>query len=193
MVIFDGAMRKNTYDKTELVACGEGRLFSPEHPRLPVNEMLMFDRIIDIHQTGGAYDRGWVLAQLDIRPDLWFFDCHFQKDPVMPGCLGLDALWQLVGFYLGWLDFTGKGRALSVGQVKFFGQILPEARLVEFRLDMKRIFTRGLPMGLADGKVSVDGKPIYSAENLRVGIMPVGAFDSDQKKTSSTSTTTASD
>jgi len=159
--------RSEYYDKAALVACGQGHLFDGEM-RLPVDEMLMFDRITGINDHAGAYGRGEVMAELDLNPDLWFFDCHFRQDPVMPGCLGLDALWQLLGFFLAWNGGKGRGRALGVGQVKFFGQVLPDHRLVRYRLDIRRVMRRGLEMAVADGKVAVDGREIYSARDLKV-------------------------
>jgi 3-hydroxyacyl-[acyl-carrier protein] dehydratase/trans-2-decenoyl-[acyl-carrier protein] isomerase len=132
--------------------------------------MLMFDRIVNIDETGGAFGKGAVIAELDVNPDLWFFKCHFEGDPVMPGCLGLDAMWQLVGFHLVWQGLPGRGRALGVGKVKFTGQILPTAKLVQFQIDIKRVISRRLNMAIADGSVSVDGREIYTAEDLRVGL-----------------------
>jgi 3-hydroxyacyl-[acyl-carrier protein] dehydratase/trans-2-decenoyl-[acyl-carrier protein] isomerase len=161
---------KSSYDKAELVACGMGELFGPGNAQLPVGQMLMLDRVTHISSEGGAHDRGLIEAELDIRPELWFFDCHFPGDPVMPGCLGLDAMWQLVGFFLGWRGNPGRGRALGSGEVKFTGQILPSAQLVRYRIDIKRVIERKLVMGIADGSVSVDGKEIYHATDLRVGL-----------------------
>ncbi|WP_439650205.1 3-hydroxyacyl-[acyl-carrier-protein] dehydratase FabA [Isoalcanivorax beigongshangi] len=163
-------MRKNSFDRDELLACGHGELFGPGNARLPLPNMLMMDRIIRISEEGGRYGKGEIIAELDIRPDLWFFDCHFESDPVMPGCLGLDAMWQLVGFHLGWLGHPGRGRALGVGEVKFSGQILPSAKRVTYRLDVKRVIARKLILGIADGTVSVDGRDIYQANDLRVGL-----------------------
>ncbi len=161
---------KDSYSREELVACGRGELFPPGGPRLPADNMLMVDRITRISREGGEFGKGVLVAELDIRPDLWFFDCHFKGDPVMPGCLGLDAMWQLVGFYLGWRGNLGKGRALGAGEIKFTGQILPDAKLVTYTLDYKRVIERKLVMGIADGSVAVDGREIYSAKDLRVGI-----------------------
>jgi 3-hydroxyacyl-[acyl-carrier protein] dehydratase/trans-2-decenoyl-[acyl-carrier protein] isomerase len=161
---------KSSYDKAELVACGMGELFGPGNAQLPVGQMLMLDRVTRISSEGGAHDRGLIEAELDIRPELWFFDCHFPGDPVMPGCLGLDAMWQLVGFFLGWRGNPGRGRALGSGEVKFTGQILPTAKKVVYTITMKRVIERKLVMGIADGKVSVDGKDIYQAKDLRVGL-----------------------
>lgn len=162
--------RQESFDRDQLLACGRGELFGPGNPQLPVPNMLMFDRITRIADTGGAFDKGEIIAELDVHPDLWFFDCHFPGDPVMPGCLGLDALWQLVGFYLGWIGGQGKGRALGCGEVKFFGQILPDAKQVVYQVDLKRVINRRLVMGIADASVSVDGKAIYSAADLKVGL-----------------------
>ena len=158
------------YDKAELVACGMGELFGPGNAQLPVDTMLMVDRIIHISSEGGHTGKGELIAELDIRPDLWFFNCHFPGDPVMPGCLGLDAMWQLVGFFLGWRGNPGRGRALGSGEVKFTGQILPNHSLVQYHIHMKRVIERKLVMGIADGSVSVDGEEIYTATDLRVGL-----------------------
>jgi 3-hydroxyacyl-[acyl-carrier protein] dehydratase / trans-2-decenoyl-[acyl-carrier protein] isomerase len=161
---------KNAYSKEELIACGHGELFGPGNARLPVDNMLMLDRIINISSEGGEFGKGEIVAELDINPDLWFFDCHFPSDPVMPGCLGLDAMWQLVGFYLGWRGNPGRGRALGCGEVKFTGQVLPTASKVVYRINLKRVIERKLVMGIADGTLTVDGKEIYTAKDLRVGL-----------------------
>ncbi len=161
---------KHSYTREELLGCGHGKMFGPDNARLPVGQMLMFDRVVDISATGGSKGKGRVLAELDIHPDLWFFACHFESDPVMPGCLGLDAMWQLLGFYLGWRGNPGKGRALGCGEVKFTGEILPTNKKVVYKLDLKRLIERKLVMGIADGEVSVDGKVIYTATGLRVGL-----------------------
>ena len=158
------------YTKEELVACGMGALFGPGYAQLPIDQMLMIDRIPHISSEGGEYDRGQIIAELDIHPDLWFFECHFPGDPVMPGCLGLDAMWQLVGFFLGWRGNPGKGRALGSGDVKFTGQVLPTAKRVEYKIQIKRVIERKLVMGIADGTVAVDGNVIYTAKDLRVGL-----------------------
>ncbi len=159
-----------SFDRDALLACSRGELFGPGNAQLPAPNMLMMDRIVRIADEGGAFDKGEIIAELDIRPDLWFFDCHFPGDPVMPGCLGLDAMWQLVGFFLGWSGGPGKGRALGVGEVKFTGQILPGAKLVTYRINMKRVIKRKLFMGMADGEVAVDGRVIYTATDLKVGL-----------------------
>jgi 3-hydroxyacyl-[acyl-carrier protein] dehydratase/trans-2-decenoyl-[acyl-carrier protein] isomerase len=161
---------KNSYNKDELIACGHGDMFGPGNAKLPTDNMLMFDRILDISSNGGIDGKGHIIAELDISPNLWFFGCHFKSDPVMPGCLGLDAMWQLVGFYLGWRGNPGKGRALGCGEVKFTGEILPSSKKVVYELDIKRLIERKLIMGIADGKVSVDGKVIYTAKSLKVGL-----------------------
>ena len=162
--------RPSSYSKEDLITCGEGRLFGPGNAQLPLREMLMMDRITRIADEGGTYGKGVIEAELDIRPDLWFFGVHFQGDPVMPGCLGLDAMWQLVGFYLGWMGGPGRGRALGVGEVKFTGQVLPTAKLVQYRIDLKRVINSRLVMGIGDGAMFVDGREIYTAKDLRVGL-----------------------
>lgn len=162
--------RKNSYSREDLVLCGTGDLFGSETARLPKDNMLMVDRIIEISDEGGSYNKGRLVAELDVRPDLWFFDCHFQDDPVMPGCLGLDALWQLCGFFMAWSGCQGKGRALGAGSVKFTGQILPTSNKVTYELSVKRLISRKLSMLIADGTVSVDGRVIYTAKDLKVGM-----------------------
>ena len=161
---------KSEYTKEELIACGHGELFGPGNAQLPTDNMLMVDRITEISSEGGDNGKGVLVAELDIHPDLWFFQCHFPGDPVMPGCLGLDAMWQLVGFFLGWRGNPGRGRALGCGEVKFTGQILPNASKVVYKITMKRVIERKLVMGIADGTVSVDGREIYTAKDLRVGL-----------------------
>ena len=162
--------RKNAYDRDDLVLCGTGDLFGPKTAKLPTGNMLMFDRIAEINDHGGSHRKGQIEAELDIRPDLWFFGCHFIDDPVMPGCLGLDAMWQLCGFFLAWSGCEGKGRALGAGKVKFTGQVLPTAGKVTYRLDIKRLIARKLSMVIADGSMAVDGRTIYTAEDLKVGL-----------------------
>ena len=162
---------KDCYSKEDLVDCGFGQLFGEGNGRLPVDPMLMFDRITKINNTGGKYSKGEVYAELDVNPDLWFFDCHFKEDPVMPGCLGLDAMWQLVGFFLGWKGNPGKGRALGVGTVKFTGEVLKNVKNVRYEIDMKKIMSPGgTTVGLANGVLLADEKKIYSADNLKVGL-----------------------
>ncbi len=161
---------KNSFDREDLLACGHGDLFGPGNARLPLPNMLMMDRITSITADGGEHGKGEIIAELDITPDLWFFDCHFEGDPVMPGCLGVDAMWQIVGFFLGWKGNPGRGRALGAGEIKFTGQVLPTAKKVTYRLTIKRLIERKLVMGIADGTVEVDGKVIYTAKDLRVGL-----------------------
>ena len=161
--------RQNTYSYDELIACGNGEVFGDGNARLPAPPMLMFDRITKIYDDGGAFDKGHMEAELDIHPRLWFFDCHFKTDPVMPGCLGLDAMWQLIGFYLGWLGHPGRGRALG-GSIKFTGQVMPDVTLVRYEIDMKRVLAGKLVMGIGDARLYADDKMIYQAEGLRVGL-----------------------
>ncbi|QXP85529.1 3-hydroxyacyl-[acyl-carrier-protein] dehydratase FabA [Methylococcus sp. ANG] len=162
--------RHNSYTWDELLQCARGEMFGPGNAQLPAPPMLMFDRITHIDSVGGAFDKGMIVAELDVKPELWFFDCHFISDPVMPGCLGLDAMWQMVGFYLGWIGGKGRGRALGVGEVKFRGQVLPHHRLVTYRINLKRVILRKLVMGIADAEMECDGKVIYEANDLRVGL-----------------------
>tara|TARA_Y100000590_G_scaffold378201_1_gene444985 strand:- start:250 stop:753 length:504 start_codon:yes stop_codon:yes gene_type:complete len=163
--------KKSSYSYDDLISCGNGELFGPGNAKLPLPPMLMFDRISEISENTGTYKKGLMKAELDIKNDLWFFDCHFKEDPVMPGCLGLDAMWQLVGFYLGWLGNPGRGRALGVGTVKFTGEVLKNVKLASYKIDIKRILIKeGTTVGLANGILKADGKEIYSAENLKVGL-----------------------
>jgi 3-hydroxyacyl-[acyl-carrier protein] dehydratase/trans-2-decenoyl-[acyl-carrier protein] isomerase len=162
--------RPSSLSKEDLLRCGRGEMFGLGNPQLPLPPMLMFDRITHISEEGGLFGKGEIRAELDVTPDLWFFDCHFQGDPVMPGCLGLDAMWQLIGFYLGWAGGEGRGRALGSGEVKFYGQVLPTAKKVRYQIDMKRVIKRKLFMGLADAKLFVDDREIYSATDLKVGL-----------------------
>ena len=159
-----------SFNREQLLACGRGEMFGPDNGRLPLPDMLMMDRITHISDEGGAFGKGRIEAELDITPDLWFFQCHFRGDPVMPGCLGLDAMWQLVGFFLVWKRNPGRGRALGVGEVKFAGQVLPTAKLVRYEIDIKRVVERKLVLAIADGRVLVDGREIYTATDLRVGL-----------------------
>jgi 3-hydroxyacyl-[acyl-carrier protein] dehydratase/trans-2-decenoyl-[acyl-carrier protein] isomerase len=161
---------KSSFSTEDLLACARGEMFGPGNAQLPAPPMLMMDRIVQIDATGGAHGKGQVVAELDINPEQWFFGCHFIGDPVMPGCLGLDAMWQLVGFFLGWSGAPGRGRALGVGEVKFSGQVTPGGRLVTYRIDLKRVIIRKLVMGVGDGVMEIDGKPIYEAKDLRVGL-----------------------
>ncbi len=163
--------KKTTYSYEELISCANGELFGAGNAKLPLPPMLMFDRITQINDNDGAFKKGLIKAELDVNDDLWFFNCHFKEDPVMPGCLGLDAMWQLVGFYLGWLGNPGKGRALGVGTVKFTGEVLKSVSIAEYVIEMKRILIKeGTTVGLANGVLLADGKKIYSTENLKVGL-----------------------
>ena len=165
-----GLMKKKSYTNEELLSCGRGELFGEGNARLPLPPMLMFDRIKTITEEGGKYNNGQIIAELDINKDLWFFQCHFETDPVMPGCLGLDAMWQLLGFYLGWKGGLGKGRALGSGEVKFAGQVLPTAKKITYSINLKRVIMRKLVMGIADATMEVDGRVIYEANDLKVGL-----------------------
>ncbi len=158
------------FNREQLLSCGYGEMFGEGNARLPIGNMLMMDRILHISETGGSKGKGEIIAELDIHPELWFFDCHFPTDPVMPGCLGLDAMWQLVGFFLGWKGNVGRGRALGAGEVKFFGQVLPTNQKVTYKIDIQRCIERRLVMGMANATMEVDGKEIYSAKDLRVGL-----------------------
>ena len=169
-------MKKNLFSYQQLIDCANGDLFGKGNAQLPSPPMLMFDRITNINETGGLFQKGEIVAELDIKPELWFFDCHFKGDPVMPGCLGLDAMWQLVGFYLGWLEQPGKGRALGVGEVKFTGQVLDTVKKVTYHISIKRLILRKLILGVADGILKADGKPIYEAKDMKVGL-----FQSENK------------
>jgi 3-hydroxyacyl-[acyl-carrier protein] dehydratase/trans-2-decenoyl-[acyl-carrier protein] isomerase len=169
--------RPSSFDREQLLACARGDVFGPGNARLPMPPMLMFDRITEISTEGGEYGNGVIRAELDVHPDQWFFQCHFEGDPVMPGCLGLDAMWQLAGFYLPWLGEPGRGRALGVGEVKFRGQVLPTAERVSYRIDIRRVMRSRLSLVIADGHTSVDGEEIYEAKTLRVGLFQTdGAF-----------------
>ena len=162
--------KQSQFTREELLTCGRGEMNGPGNAQLPLPPMLMFDRITKIADEGGEFGKGEIIAELDITPDLWFFDCHFQNDPVMPGCLGVDAMWQLIGFFLGWKGGPGRGRALGAGEVKFFGQVTPENKKVTYRINMKRVIMRKLVMGIGNATMEVDGREIYSANDLRVGL-----------------------
>ena len=167
--------QKHSYTFEDLIECAKGHLFGPGNAQLPLPPMLMFDRISEIAETGGEHGKGLVRAELEVKPDLWFFGCHFKNDPVMPGCLGLDALWQMVGFFLGWLGSPGKGRALGLGEVKFSGQVLPNASKVVYNIDIKRVIRSKLVLGVADGWLSMEGEIIYRAKDLKVGLFKQGS------------------
>ena len=169
-------MKKNSFSYEQLIDCANGDLFGKGNAQLPSPPMLMFDRITNINETGGVFQKGEIVAELDIKPELWFFDCHFKGDPVMPGCLGLDAMWQLVGFYLGWLEQPGRGRALGVGEVKFTGQVLDTVKKVTYQISIKRLILRKLILGVADGVLKADGESIYEAKDMKVGL-----FQSENK------------
>lgn len=164
------AQTKSSYDYEDLLACARGELFGPGNAQLPAPPMLMFDRITEVSAEGGEFGKGFIRAELDIKPDLWFFACHFIGDPVMPGCLGLDAMWQLVGFFLGWSGAPGRGRALGCGEVRFAGEVTPDIKKVTYKIEMKRVILRRLVMGIGDGVLLADGKAIYEAKDLRVGL-----------------------
>ena len=169
-------MKQDSFSYEQILECANGILFGKGNAQLPSPPMLMFDRITNINEAGGVFEKGEIVAELDIKPDLWFFDCHFKGDPVMPGCLGLDAMWQLVGFYLGWLGQPGKGRALGVGEVKFTGQVLNTVKKVTYQISLKRLILRKLILGVADGVLKADGETIYEARDMKVGL-----FQSDNK------------
>ena len=166
--------QQTSFSYDDLIACAHGKLFGEGNAQLPLPPMLMFDRITRISDTGGAYDKGEVVAELDIKPDLWFFGCHFEGDPVMPGCLGLDAMWQLCGFFLGWIRAPGRGRALGVGEVKFSGTVIPSVKKVTYQVDIKRIILRKLKLGIADGVMKAAGEPVYQVKDMRVGVFGAG-------------------
>ena len=163
-------LNQHAFSKEELIACGNGQLFGAGNAQLPIDKMLMLDRVTAINTDGGEFGKGEIIAELDINPELWFFQCHFPGDPVMPGCLGVDAMWQLLGFFLGWKGNPGQGRALGSGEIKFTGQVLPTAKKVTYHIHIKRLVERKLVMGIADGTVACDGEIIYSAKDLRVGL-----------------------
>jgi len=162
--------RRGSYEYEDLLACGRGELFGKGNAQLPLPPMLMFDRIVKIAETGGKYGKGEIIAELDVKPDLWFFNCHFKGDPVMPGCLGLDAMWQMLGFFLGWMKAPGRGRALGVGEVKLTSMIVPSVRKLTYHVHLKRVILRRLVMGIADGFVQADGRPAYEALDMKVGL-----------------------
>ncbi|BCP56003.1 3-hydroxydecanoyl-[acyl-carrier-protein] dehydratase [Kaistia sp. 32K] len=164
------ADRPSSFDYEALLACGRGELFGEGNAQLPLPPMLMFDRITSISEEGGEYGKGHIRAELDVNPDLWFFQCHFKGDPVMPGCLGLDAMWQMLGFFLGWSGSPGRGRALSTGEIKFSGMVVPTVKKVEYGVDLKRVLRSKLVLGIADGWLKADGVTIYRAKDLRVGL-----------------------
>ena len=164
--------KKSSYDRADLLRCAHGQLFGSGNARLPLPPMLMFDRIVEILSDGGEHGRGLVVAEMDVSADLWFYNCHFEGDPIMPGCLGLDALWQMLGFFLGWLGLPGPGRALSVGEIKFAGEVKPDGKILRYRVDVKKVIKRGFTLGIADGNAELDGKQVYTATGLRVGLFP---------------------
>jgi 3-hydroxyacyl-[acyl-carrier protein] dehydratase/trans-2-decenoyl-[acyl-carrier protein] isomerase len=163
--------KRSSYEYEDLLACGRGEMFGPGNAQLPLPPMLMFDRISEISESGGEYGKGMIRAELDVKSDLWFFGCHFKGDPVMPGCLGLDAMWQMVGFFLAWVGGEGHGRALGLGELKLAGQVLPNVRKIVYNIDVKRVMRSRLVLGIADGSLSADGEIIYRAKDLRVGLL----------------------
>ena len=163
---------KSSFSYDDLIQCGNGELFGPGNALLPAPPMLMFDRITRIDEDGGSHGKGQAVAEFDIRPDLWFFGCHFEGDPIMPGCLGLDALWQLLGFFLGWQGLPGPGRALGVGEVKFAGEVKPESKLLRYQIDVKKVIKRGVALAIADGLAELDGETVYTTAGLKVGLFP---------------------
>ena len=165
---------KTSFTYEDLLQCAHGNLFGPGNARLPLPPMLMFNRIVSINSDGGKYKQGKIIAELDITEDLWFYKCHFEGDPVMPGCLGLDALWQMLGFFLGWLNRPGPGRALSVGEVKFSGEVKPAGKILQYHIDVKKVIKRAFTLAIADGYAELDNELVYEANNLRVGLFPEG-------------------
>ncbi|MCZ6605771.1 MAG: bifunctional 3-hydroxydecanoyl-ACP dehydratase/trans-2-decenoyl-ACP isomerase [Alphaproteobacteria bacterium] len=170
----DANLSRNAFTYEDLLNCAHGELFGQGNARLPLPPMLMFDRIVKIVKDGGDHGAGQMIAEFDIKPDLWFFKCHFEQDPVMPGCLGLDALWQMLGFFLGWLGLPGPGRALSVGEVKFSGEVVPSGKLLRYHLNVKRVIKRAFTLGVADGYAELDGEKVYGVSGMRVGLFPQG-------------------
>ncbi|MBT5943361.1 MAG: bifunctional 3-hydroxydecanoyl-ACP dehydratase/trans-2-decenoyl-ACP isomerase [Rhodospirillaceae bacterium] len=164
--------QKSSFSYEDLIQCGHGELFGPGNAQLPLPPMLMFDRITEISVDGGAHGKGLITAELDIKPDLWFYGCHFEGDPIMPGCLGLDALWQMLGFFLGWQGLPGPGRALGVGEVKFAGEVKPEGKLLRYQIDVKKVIKRGVALAIADGLAELDGETVYTTAGLKVGLFP---------------------
>ncbi len=164
--------QKSSFSYEDLIQCGHGELFGPGNAQLPLPPMLMFDRITEISDDGGEHGKGLIVAELDIKPDLWFYECHFEGDPIMPGCLGLDALWQMLGFFLGWQGLPGPGRALGVGEVKFAGEVKPGGKLLRYQIDVKKVIKRGVALAIADGLAELDGETVYTTAGLKVGLFP---------------------